>query len=270
MATSGAGEADLLQILSAIGGALSENAGGSRDKRVRAVEEAIGSRLAGLSAEKSREVLDALEGRFPVRQSPSEEMCLKLQEALKAEKARGAELEAKIRLLEEQLHRGAAEEVRFCLDELTGQKAPPEAGLDDPKKLTAVLGVLAEAINKTIGYANVGLDRWEFKDQKFPTLEEMAAAHIAKEPEALGEALRKDLERVRDFLKAMIKADLQFTPKWCESVQARFARESFEPGVSKSRAWDKYVEFIQTYSFRADLMQGLRTFIDGERQRPAQ
>lgn len=267
MAGSAAGESALQDVLSAVGAALSSRAGGSREERVRAVEQAIQEKIAGLAPERAGEILGRIEERYPVRQTPAEAECGKLQEELLAEKARSASLEAKVRELEEKVRRGAAEEVRHCIEVIIGKAlAAPE----DPKKLTVIVGALVESVNKTIGYANVGLDRWEFKDARFPPLEEMAAEHIGKSPEALAEGLRQSLSRMRELIKAMIKADLQFTPKWCDSVQARFARESFEAGGAKAaRAWEKYAEFIETYSFRAELMQGLRTFIDGERQRPA-
>jgi len=247
---------ELLETLSAISEALTANAREERESRIQAVEEAILARIAAVPPERAGKILDGLEGRFPVRRSPAEEECIQLKKKLKA-------LETRCRELDEELRRGGAEVVRSSLEKLSGTEGE---GLEDPNKLAAILVVLTEVINKIIGYANVGMDRWEFKEGRYPQLEEMVSAHIGKSPEELARGLQKDLERIRNLLKAMIKADLQFTPNWCKSTQARFSPEAFSEGVSKAKAWDKYMEFLQAYSFSADLMQGLRTFIDGERQ----
>jgi len=245
--------------------ALAAAIGSPREERVRAIEEAIAGALAGQPAAKAGEALAALEAGYPVRRTPAEEECIALRRQLEEERALRASVEGKLRAIENRLQSGDTEAVRRGLEKLAGGKFPASA--DDPERLEAVLEVLSEHAAKTIGYGNVGLERWNFREDPFKPLEEMVSAHLPKPPREVAGGLRGELARLRDLIKAMIKADLQFTPKWCEGTQARLSPEAFSQGVSKAKAWEKFEGLMESYRFSDDLMQGLRTFIAGERQR---
>jgi hypothetical protein len=262
-AKTGVSEEELANLLAAVGTALAASRGADRPGRVAAVEAAVLNGLAEAPAEHVLQVLDALEGRFPVRSSPAEEECAKLRLELQSEKERSAQLAAKVRGLEESLKRGAAEDVRLILEKLAGGS---RAGLEDPKKLGAILEALGEHAQKTMNHANVALERWGFTDQQFPKkLEELVSAVIERPPQDIRDGVKRELERVRKLLKAIIRADLEYTPMWCDGAQTHFSRERFEQGGPRGKVWDRYLEFIEKYNFRTDLMQKLRNFIDEKR-----
>lgn len=257
MAVSSASDRDFLDTLSAIGEALAGRSRAGGEERVKALEEAIQARLGSLPPERASEILDAIEGRFPVRKTPAEEECQALRRELQTEKARTAELQEKLR-------RGASDEVRACLERISGKPVGP--GQDDPKKLTAILCVLAEHANKTIGYVNRGIELWNLQEEKFSSLEEAVGSSIGRAPEAIAEGIKGTLQKVRAHLKAMIQADLDFTAKWVKQAQEEFSPETIGGGSAKGRAWETYVRKMNEYDFHQALMQGLRTYIDGKRK----